>query len=362
MQCNLIVIWCNVRHGTILHDMACYVWYVVHSICIDMYRPYRDGHVDLYTSYTLGFSTSLQGLLGCGGFGTVELWEHKGGEFWTPWGPHLFMKRKRETMGDPFWQTKCNLNIYIYLNNLNTTLLGVLPPQIVRVSPHPGLTLGCVPKILYLLTERYNVWIPVTWAPGNGDTYALKGLSKAASWVNQGMAEADETPKQILQNRSTQMTEIWKQMKAQRWLICFWFRVLWVWIFEPYHFLYGCGSWGSHGWLFPSQQRRIQDAQDAQVITDRKLSAEVPNPCVRWLDKIPMAVEICRITMNWSFGIDTSCVVRAISWRLACKTALWTRRTSSWWRTPRSSPNFGTARGCTTGTSNNWLCLKIEYI
>ena len=48
-----------------------------------------------------------------------------------------------------------------------------------------------------VLAERYNVWIPVTWAPGNGDTYALKGLSKAASWVNQGMAEADETPKQI---------------------------------------------------------------------------------------------------------------------------------------------------------------------
>ena len=174
----------------------------------------------------LGFSTSLQGLLGCGGFGTVELWEHKGGEFWTPWGT-VSLWKKRETFD------RQNAT-WIYLNNLNTTLLGVLPPQIVRVSPHPGLTLGCVPKILYLLAERYNVWIPVTWAPGNGDTYALKGLSKAASWVNQGMAEADETPKQILQNRSKQMTEIWKQMKARRWLIFFWFRVPWVLIFEPY--------------------------------------------------------------------------------------------------------------------------------
>ena len=212
MQCNLIVIWCNVRHGTILHDMACYVWYVVHSICIDMYRPYRDGHVD--TSYTLvgiqHFASRPVGMRWLWHSGAVGAQRRR---VLNPLRDREFMK-KRETFD------RQNAT-WIYLNNLNTTLLGVLPPQIVRVSPHPGLTLGCVPKILYLLAERYNVWIPVTWAPGNGDTYALKGLSKAASWVNQGMAEADETPNQILQNRSKQMTEIWKQMKAQRWLIFF---------------------------------------------------------------------------------------------------------------------------------------------
>lgn len=35
---------------------------------------------------------------------------------------------------------------------------------------------------------------------------------------------------------------------------------------------------------------------------------------------------------------------RATSWRLACKTVLWTRRISLWWQILRSSPNSGTAR------------------